>query len=151
MKAFKIIGAMSLLLITSCTTDLGTSTYQSSSLGRAQVTLHGTIISVREVAVETPNHTGTAIGTGVGAMAGALIGGSNNRFLGAGLGGAVGAAAGHAIKPKSKTKAYEYQVAADNGQIYTMVQGSDVVLQPGQRVSVILPDGSSNRGRILPL
>ncbi|MDR0625166.1 MAG: hypothetical protein LBF72_01825 [Holosporales bacterium] len=139
-----------MLLVTSCATDFGTSTYQAANLGQAQTTLHGVVLSVREIALESTDALAPALGAGLGSIAGALIGGSNNRLTGAALGGVAGAAGGHIVKPTKKQKGFEYEVRADDGHMYTIVQGPDVVLAAGQRVSIVLPSGG-NRGRLLPI
>ncbi|MDR3285139.1 MAG: glycine zipper 2TM domain-containing protein [Holosporales bacterium] len=153
MKILNIIATIPVLLtLTSCTTDIGTSTYQTSNIGRPQITMHGTVLSVREVDLESTNYVAPSIGAGLGAIAGAFLGGSQHRVTGAAIGGAAGAVGGHVIKPKTKRKGYEYQVQADSGHIYTIVQGPDIVLSVGQRVSIIFPEGGDElRGRLLPL
>lgn len=151
---FAVIGGLgivsSALLLTSCA-DMGVSTYQRSEIGQPQATKYGIVLSVREITLESTSFVSPAIGAAGGTIAGALIGGSKNRKTGAVIGGLAGAAGGAAVKPKSKQKGYEYQVRLDSGQVYTMVQGADIVLQPGQRVALILPNGQNSRGRLLPL
>jgi outer membrane lipoprotein SlyB len=144
-----LVGIAVVPLMTSCLTDLGTSTYKSSDLGHAQSTLHGVVLSVRKVAIEGTSVVAPAVGAGLGSVAGALVGGTGNRLAGAAIGGVAGAVGGHLIKPKSNREGFEYEVRADNGRIYTIVQGPDIKLNVGERVSIVFADGSS-RGRLLP-
>ncbi|MDR2464471.1 MAG: glycine zipper 2TM domain-containing protein [Holosporales bacterium] len=130
------------LLLTACVTIPGSTDYQAGSIGYPQVTLRGIVVGVRQVKITDASNTGvgTAIGGGAGAALGALVGGSNHRLLGAGVGGAAGLLGGHLIGKKTSVKpGHEYQVQADNGILYTIVQGPDVVLAEGQRVIITLP------------
>lgn len=143
------------LLLTSCSTDIGTTSYTSKSVGAAQETYQGVIIASRQVAVKNNNGTlaGGAVGGGLGTALGAVIGGKDNRLTGAAvggvLGGALGAGGGHLATKKGKA-AMEYQVRIQNGRILTVVQGADQVFQVGQDVMVIMPVGNA-RARIVAL
>ncbi|MDR0633330.1 MAG: hypothetical protein LBF84_04320 [Holosporales bacterium] len=148
----KFLALPALLLVTSCSTDLGTSTYSVSDLGRPQTTMSGTILSVREIAIESTDYVAPTVGTGLGAVAGALIGHSQGKTgTGAMLGGVAGGVGGHLLHKKKKQRGFEYQIRMDTGHCITMVQGPDIVLAPGQRVTVVYPDSHDRRGRLIPL
>ncbi|GHS95454.1 hypothetical protein AGMMS49949_09790 [Alphaproteobacteria bacterium] len=151
MKTNLRIVASAALLLTSCSTDLGTS-YTASDVGQARTTLRGTVRRVRVVTIKGEGmNAGAAVGTGAGALAGALIGGSEHRLLGAALGGAAGLAGGQAVgRQIAKKKGYEYEVLANNGIVYTMVQGPNVVLQVGDQVTIVLPN-NGRPGKLIPL
>lgn len=137
------------LLLVSCATDTGTR-YSSSEINQPQVTMSGTITSVRPVTITSSGlNAGAGLGGGAGAIVGALVGGSNHRFLGATLGGVVGAASGQAVGHQvGKKQGFEYGIRADNGKMYTFVDKGPA-LQVGQRVLLTLPSGSQ-KGHLRP-
>lgn len=139
------------LALTSCATDIGSSNYNTSSVGIAQTSIPGVIIAMRPVTINNDSaNPGSVIGTGAGAAVGALAGGSKHRFLGAGIGGAAGLVSGQLLGKKiAQKQGFEYQIRASNGHIYTIIQGNDIILSIGQHVMVILPQGKA-KGRLIP-
>ena len=137
------------LLLTSCATDTGIR-YSSSEVGQSQVTMSGTITSIRAVTITSSGlNAGAGVGGGAGALVGALVGGSNHRVLGATLGGVVGAAGGQVVGNQvGKKQGFEYSIRADNGKMYTFVDKGPA-LQVGQRVLLTLPSGNQ-KGHLRP-
>jgi outer membrane lipoprotein SlyB len=115
------------------------------------------IIGVRPVKITNEKNikTGKAVGAGTGAALGAtfgaVAGGKKHGLAAAGVGGLVGLLGGRYIGKKlSEQSGFEYQVQTDDGAIYTIVQGPDVVLTVGQRVMMSLPDDGTAIGRLIP-
>jgi len=131
----KIICLASALLIGACTSNIDSSHYTTSNVGTAAAARPCTVISVRQVTVQSDNNLGALFGAGLGGVAGYSVGGGKTAHtLGAIAGAGLGGLAGDAAQDKlSKQAAYEYVVKLDNGQIMTLSQGTDVLLAQGQR------------------
>ena len=144
------------LLLAGCANDGGLPYRSAGTLGRAQVTLTGTIMKVTKVRISgggsggVGKTVGTAAGGAAGAAAGAALA-SNNRLAGALVGGALGSTGGFFLGRNlaGAREGFEYVVRASNGMTYTMVQPPDVVLYVGQRVIIIMPDDGGD-GKLLP-
>lgn len=128
---------------------------QSGSLvnaGQAQVAQRvnlGTVVSVRQVAVQGGNPTGEFAGTVGGGVVGGLIGdqigGGSGRDLARIAGVAAGAAAGNRAAGRATTvQSLEWTVRLDNGQIVSVIQSEPTFAQ-GQRVQVIQGAGGFTR------
>ncbi|MDR1907762.1 MAG: hypothetical protein LBQ43_02760 [Holosporales bacterium] len=144
---------VALLLVTSCATGPTQPVYKAGAVGMAQTTLRGVVVGVREVKIDGNTdglNTGGAIGGAAGSAIGAIAGSENHRLVGMGIGGVAGLVSGHFInRAINKKHGFEYQVVADNGQRYTIVQPSDVVFGVGDRVLISLPCGNIP-GRLMP-
>lgn len=136
------------LVLCSCTSRIGANEYSVSGTGQVNRALRGTIISVRQVNVESENGAGTLIGAAAGGVAGSTIGsGSTANILGAIGGAVVGGIAGDAAQGAlSKQMAYEYVIQLDNGSLVTITQGTDNLLTPGQKCIIIY----GNPSRVIP-
>lgn len=136
------------LMLASCTSRIGANDYSVSGTGQVNRALKGTILSVRQVNVQSENGVGTLIGGAAGGVAGSTIGkGSTANILGAIGGAVVGGMVGDAAQGAlSSQTAYEYIIQLDNGSIVTLTQGTDTLLQPGQKCIVIY----GNPSRIIP-
>ena len=75
-----IIIIMSLILLSSCASDIKSNTYSANSVGEASFSYQGTILSVRKVKVKDLN-------TGTGAIGGAVAGGLAGNQISNGGGG----------------------------------------------------------------
>ena len=133
MKKFMYIAAA--LALGACTSNIDSSHYTTSNVGTATAARPCTVVSVRQVSVQSDNNLGALFGAGLGGVAGYSIGGGKTAhtlgaIAGAGLGGLAGDAAQDSL---SKQAAYEYVVKLDNGQMMTLSQGTDVLLAQGQR------------------
>lgn len=131
----KFIYLATAILMGACTSNIDSSHYTTSNVGTAAAARPCTVISVRQVTVQSDNNLGALFGAGLGGVAGYSVGGGKTAHtLGAIAGAGLGGLAGDAAQDKlSKQAAYEYVVKLDNGQIMTLSQGTDVLLAQGQR------------------
>lgn len=141
----------SLLLVGGCASNISSNSYGSSRVGSVATSIPCTVISVRKVLVEgDQNAIGTLGGAIAGAAIGQAIGGGRGRTLATVAGALGGAAAGNAAqKSMSKQEGLEYTVKMNNGELKTLVQGTDVLLMPGDKAMlVVYPNGE--RSRLIP-
>lgn len=134
--------------ISACTSNIGADQYATDSIGEVNRALKGTVVSVRAISVSSDGPAGTLIGGAAGGVAGSMIGGSDTAHILGAIGGAVlGGIAGDAAQEGlSKQSGYEYVVELDNGNLVTVSQGNDVLLNPGQRCMVLY----GSRARVVP-
>ena len=144
MRKILLLAAASLIMpIAACTSDISSSHYSTGSVGTVAQVMSGTVVSVRQVSVSSEdNNAGTLIGGALGGIGGSTIGGgSTAHALGAVGGAVIGGIAGNAAqRGLSSQGGYEYIVRLDNGNMVTVVQGTDILLNPGQRCYVTLGD-----------
>lgn len=141
----------SLLLTGGCARNISSNSYGSSNVGTVATSLPCTVVSVRKVLVESDdNKVGTLGGAIAGAAIGQAIGGGRGRTIATVAGALAGAAAGNAAqKSMSKQEGLEYTVKTADGTLRTVVQGTDVLLMPGDKATlVIYPNGE--RSRLIP-
>ena len=141
--------------LSNCTRNIQAGTYASGHVGETMTSYVGTVIAKRAVEVaETERMQDNVLGMGAGGIAGGVIGhqigGGRGNTLATLGGAAVGALAGTVIQNElGKQQGLEYTVQLDNGTLKTIVQGTDINLNVGQRV--ILHEGRRGRSRIVPL
>ena len=149
-----LIAATSLaLLVGGCARNISSNAYSDSTVGEASRTFRGTIASVRTVQVGPDQLDKNVVGGGIGTLAGGVAGnqfGKGHGNLAMTAGGAIlGAVAGAYAEKELKTQeAFEYIVRLNNGEMRTVVQGTDTRLSPGQRVLLMV--GERGRSRIVP-
>ena len=134
------------LVIAGCAPNVSPQTYSVGSVGQVNRTISAKIISAREVDIASNSGFGGMAGAGAGAAAGSAIGGNNTRgnIIGAIGGALIGGIAGSAAESSlSKQKGIEYVVETDNGNLMTVVQGSEPIFSIGQKVLVLY--GSPSR------
>lgn len=143
MKKFAILLVLPLaLLVNACTSRIGANEYATAGTGQVNRAVKGTIVSVRQVQVQSDNGAGTLIGGAAGGVAGSMIGGSDAAHILGAIGGAVvGGMAGDAAQG-----GYEYVVQLDTGGLITVTQGTDVLLTPGQKCLVLY----GKQARVVP-
>lgn len=128
-----------MILLAACTRNISPDTYSVGSVGEANRTVRGIIISVRDVKI-TGNSSGVGAGAGAtgGAVAGSAIGnGGRSNALGAIGGAVVGGIAGAVIEEGSTRQiGIEYVVETENNNLVTVVQGEPRLLK-GNKVLVI--------------
>ena len=150
MKKFVIALALPLtLLLGACAENIGANHYNTSSVGQVNRAAKGTIVAVRQVTVsDGDGQIGKLSGAIAGGAAGSMIGGSDAvQILGAIGGAVVGGIAGDAAQEGlSRQRGYEYTIQLDNGNIVSLVQGTDVYLQVGQKCLILY----GNRSRVVP-
>lgn len=142
------------LTVAGCAREISPNVVSGPSVGATVRTERGVIVSRRVVTVKESdtlegNRMGLVLGGIAGGVAGNQVGGGFGRTVATGVGAATGAAAGALLEQGVKTQtALEYVVRNEIGQLYTVVQGIDPALSPGQRVYIQLP--SRGRARIVP-
>ncbi|MGE8280235.1 MAG: hypothetical protein ACN6O2_07340 [Stenotrophomonas sp.] len=144
MKRALFLIATSLSMV-ACAPNVRTDSYSVGSVGQVNRTVAATVISVRTVAIDGTRGGGAAAGAAMGGIAGSQMGGSDAAGAIGAVGGiVVGAIAGAAMeKSASKTSGLEYVVQTENGNLMTVVQGSDPVFAEGASVLVLY--GSPSR------
>jgi len=144
MKILTALGAVIIALV-GCKSNISPNTYSVGSVGQVNRTVSAVVISVREIDVSGTAGVGGGAGTAAGAVAGSNMGSDGRDHLLGAIGGAVvGGLAGAAIEGNAtKQKGMEYVVETENGNLMTIVQGSDVVFAEGQKVLVLY--GSPSR------
>ena len=137
-----------LLAMAACAPSIGSNDYGYSSVGQASSAFPCTVLSVRSVNVNSSGGTGTVLGGVAGGVAGSTIGhGSSASILGALGGAAAGALVGNAAEKGIMSQGgYEDVVRTDNGQNYSVTQGTDNLIAAGQRCMLI----NGNPSRIIP-
>lgn len=135
-----------LLAVAACAPRIGSNDYDYSSVRQATNGFPCTVMSVRQVNVNSSDNTaGTALGGIAGGVAGSTIGhGRSANTLGAIGGAAAGMLLGNLAQDSMMSQAgYEYVVRTDNGQIYSVTQGTDTLLSAGQRCMLL--NGATSR------
>ncbi|MDR2723987.1 MAG: glycine zipper 2TM domain-containing protein [Holosporaceae bacterium] len=143
----------SVFIVGGCARNISSSTYDAQTLGDASSTYSCTIIKVRKVHVEEgerleDNKTGGIIGALAGGAVGNAVGEGRGRTVASVAGALAGATAGAYAEKTLKTQdAFEYVVELSSGAMKTIVQGTDVVLAPGQAALLIV--SSNGRSRLV--
>lgn len=135
-----------LLALAACAPNIGSNDYSYSGVRQTSSAFPCTVISVRAVNVSNDNNSaGTLLGGVAGGVAGSTIGhGRSANTLGAIGGAAAGMLVGNMIQDNMmKQSGYEYIVRTDNGQTYSVTQGTDTLLAAGQRCMLI--NGAESR------
>jgi outer membrane lipoprotein SlyB len=155
MKKIVISGILcGCLLIGGCARNIDTDTYDARSVGDTAYTSRCKVVNVRKVKVEEgdyleDNKIGAVAGGVAGGVLGNAVGGGRGRPIAAAAGAIAGAAAGaYAEKSLKSQHGFEYVVELQSGEMRTVVQGSDVILAPGQ--SALLMVYKSGRSRLIP-
>lgn len=144
----KVVALLSVAVVAlaGCASNISPQTYSVGSVGQVNRTVSATVISVREVDVAGTTGIGGSAGTATGAVVGSAAGGNNTRgnIVGAIGGAVIGGLAGSAIEANAtKQKGMEYVVETENGNLMTIVQGTETVFATGQKVLVLY--GSPSR------
>ena len=135
-----------MLILGACAPRIGSNDYDYSSVRQASNGFPCTVVSVRQVNVNSSdNSAGTMLGGVAGGVAGSTIGhGRSSHTLGAIGGAAAGMLLGNLAQDTMMSQGgYEYVVRTDNGQIYSVTQGTDTLLAAGQRCMLI--NGATSR------
>jgi outer membrane lipoprotein SlyB len=140
--------------LAACARQISPNVVEGNSTGSALRTEIGWVESARVVQVQEQdklqgNTAGLVIGGATGGLLGNQIGHGWGRILATGAGALAGATVG-AITEKELTNqtAIEYVFRNEIGQLYTIVQGPQPRLSPGQRV--YLQSSSNGRARLVP-
>ena len=148
MKKYLVYAAPVLIALAACAPRIGSNDYSYSSVRQASSAFPCTVLSVRQVNVASDdNSAGTLLGGVAGGVAGSTIGhGRSSHTLGAIGGAAAGMLAGNLIQDSMMQQGgYEYVVRTDDGRTYSVTQGTDILLNAGQRCMLI----NGNPSRII--
>ncbi|SCA62650.1 Outer membrane lipoprotein pcp [Chlamydiales bacterium SCGC AG-110-M15] len=149
-----IASALSLTLFTSCAREISSNVYEADHVGETSETYRGVIISARQIRVtdkeRLEENTLGAVGGGVtGAVVGSNIGKGKGSEVGSVVGALAGAVLGSMAEKKLKEQmGMEYVVELSNGELRTVVQGTNQALSVGQ--NVLLMVGKTGRSRLIP-
>lgn len=122
------------------------SVYNSYQTMNEQVIRMGTVESIRNVTIASPE-------SGVGTMSGAALGGLGGSQIGGGKGsiatGIIGAVAGGLVGQQVERNAgnragFEITVRLDSGELRAITQPADEMFRPGDRVR-LLSNGYTTR------
>lgn len=144
-KNFLYVMAISAVLA-GCAPRIGANDYSYSGVRQTSNAFPCTVLSVRQVNVNSnDNSAGTLLGGVAGGVAGSTIGhGRSANTLGAIGGAAAGMLIGNLAQDSLMSQGgYEYVVRTDNGQTYSVTQGTDTLLAAGQRCMLI--NGAESR------
>lgn len=137
-------------LASGCAREISSQVYSEAHVGEASKTFFGRIINVRKVVVQgkeklDQNETGIAMGAIAGGVAGTQLGGGRGRIATTAGGAILGAIAGAMVQKGLESQdALEYTVELHNGELRTIVQGTDNPLAMGQEVLIMVSrDGRS--------
>ncbi|MCH8168192.1 MAG: glycine zipper 2TM domain-containing protein [Proteobacteria bacterium] len=107
------------------------------------------LVQIQEQDQLQRNSAGILIGGAAGGLLGNQIGSGWGRILATGAGALVGATLGALTEQELKRQpAMEYVVRNEIGELYTIVQGVQPRLVPGQRV--YLQESGRGRARLVP-
>ena len=116
----KIIGLAVLpFLLAGCADNINSDHYNTNQAGKVSTVSQCTVLSVRQVGVNSDSGAGTLIGGIAGGVAGSTIGGGSTA---------------HTL---SSQTGLEYIVKLDNGQVISVTQGTGQALGVGQRCLVL--------------
>jgi outer membrane lipoprotein SlyB len=140
--------------LAACARQISPDVVEGRDAGMVMRTEIGWIESARVVQIQESdrlegNTAGIVIGGAAGGLAANQIGHGWGRILATGAGALVGATLGALTEQELKRQpAMEYVVRDEAGQLYTIVQGVQPRLVPGQRV--YLQEAAHGRARLVP-
>ena len=143
-----------LVAVSGCTKKYSPDVYNGSSMQQTSKVDRAVVASVREIDVNDPS-------IGVGTMAGAAAGGIAGSQIGAGGGNAIATLGGVLIgggigylaeQEATATKAFEYILEKQDGDLMTLAQKEDMPLAVGSKVLIlygvkarVIPDTTSGK------
>lgn len=139
------------VLLTSCARNISSDDYVASTVGEVSTTWPGIVQNVREVFISSHDELDQ---NNKGLLAGGIGGGLLGSSIGKGKGnlittaaGAISGAVGGAILEKNlkQQKAFEYVVSREDGSLMTVVQGKNILFNPGQPVYIIVSQMGRSR------
>ena len=129
--------------ITGCAPSLSSESYTYGGVGQINRVVPGVVVSSRMIQVSDDTNagdggmTGTLAGGTTGLIAGSAIGGGRGSALAAVGGAVIGGIMGNmAQKRLTEQQGIEYVVKLKSGSYISVVQGTDIIYRPGQRVLV---------------
>jgi outer membrane lipoprotein SlyB len=140
--------------LAACAREISPDVVEGSAAGEVMRTELGWIESARVVHIQESdrlegNTAGIVIGGATGGLLGNQIGHGWGRILATGVGALAGATLGAITEKELKRQpAMEYVFRNEIGQLYTIVQGTQPRLVPGQRA--YLQESARGRARLVP-
>ena len=134
------------LIAVGCAPSMSGNVYSRDQVQKIQVVHKGKVILVREVQVEgTKSGLGGLAGGIIGYALGSTIGSGSGETVAKAIGTVAGAAAGAGIEEgATRQKGLEITVKLDNGEVVSIVQGTDEKFDEGDLVQVLRrPDGTA--------
>jgi len=133
--------------MTGCASSRSGEVYSRDQARQAQTLEYATVVSVKHVTIEG---TKTALGTSAGGVAGGVLGSTVGSGAGRTVATVVGALAGAMVgtaaeEGVTRKPALEIVVKKDNGATIVVVQEADVMMAPGDRVSIITANDGTTR------
>ncbi len=137
---FAVLGA---LFVSACATDISSKSYSDQHVGEAAHSYRATVVKVRKVKVGPDelgkSKTGAIVGGVGGAVIGSTMGSGTGKLLMTGAGAVAGAVGGAYAEKALKTQTgLEITVELKNGAMLTVVQGTDVAFNRGEKVIVMV-------------
>lgn len=133
--------AMSLGLTACSNSDVYSgSVYTGEQAKEARSISYGTIVSVREVTIqsESPGVIGTVGGGVIGGIAGSTIGGGSGQAIATAIGSVAGAVLGNTVEQKaSQVSSLEMVIRKDDGKEIVVVQKKEDGFVAGKRVRIV--------------
>ncbi|MEO0982886.1 MAG: glycine zipper 2TM domain-containing protein [Pseudomonadota bacterium] len=132
------IGAMG-LTTAGCATSYGANDVSPSAVRTVSTIRPGVVTSVRQVQIRgEDNGVGTAGGAIIGGLAGSEIGGGQKANAAGGIAGAIiGGLIGNQIgRAANSGTGYAYVIRFEDGDMREIIQGTDILIQPGTPVHV---------------
>jgi len=147
---FAAVATALALTLGGCASNYGGNTVSSGAVGYAATVRPGYVTAVREVQI-TPEQSilGMVVGGALGGLAGSELGGGDKAQTAGGIAGAVigGVAGSEAGKRLNTRKGFAYMIEFDTGEVKEIIQGADILIQPGTRVNVTF---GTDRVRVAP-
>jgi outer membrane lipoprotein SlyB len=144
----KIVAALALAgILAGCATPPETgSVYNSAQAMHEQVVRMGTVESIRNVTIASPESgAGTLTGAALGGLAGSEVGGGKGSIATGIVGALAGGLAGQHVEHRASNRAgFEITVHLDSGELRAITQPADEMFRPGERVR-LLSDGYTTR------
>ena len=143
------VGALT-LAVGGCANSYGGNTVSSDAVGYASTVRSGVVEAVREVTIRPDNSIiGAATGAVLGGLAGSELGSGDKAETAGAVGGAVlgGLAGNEAGKALNTRKGFAYMIRFDDGTLKEIIQGADILIQPGTPVNVTF---GTDRVRVAP-
>ena len=140
--------------LAACARELSPNVVEGGAAGEVMRTELGWIESARVVHVQESdtlegNTAGVVLGGATGGLLGNQIGHGWGRILATGVGALAGATLGAVTEKELKRQpAMEYVFRNEIGQLFTIVQGTQPRLVPGQRA--YLQQSARGRARLVP-
>ncbi len=131
--------AAAFLGVSACASSYGANQVSPRAVRTVSTIRQGVVLSVREVQIRPEDsQLGAFTGAALGGVGGSAIGGGRRAnaagaIAGAVLGGIIGNEVGKGLNTQ---RGFAYVVEFDSGEVREIIQGDDLLIQPGTAVNV---------------